>query len=219
MKRGYKKTEVGVIPFDWEVALLGDHASFRTGPFGSALHQSDYVIGGVPIINPMHIYDGGIFPSETMTVSEQTAGALSDFKLKAGDIVIGRRGDMGRCAVVREQQAGWLCGTGSMIVRPANTDADYLQRVLSSREVIAAIENAAVGTTMVNLNQGTLFALKIQFPPLPEQSAIASALADVDALLAGLDQLIAKKRDLKWAVMQQFSPERPGFQGFQVSGN
>ncbi len=216
MKSGYKQTEVGVIPEDWEVASLGKTATFRTGPFGSALHQSDYINGGIPIINPMHINDGNITPSETMTVSVQTANVLSDFKLKAGDIVIGRRGDMGRCAVVHAQQAGWLCGTGSMIVRPVDTDADYLQCVLSSREVITAIENASVGTTMVSLNQGTLSSLKIQLPPLPEQRAIATALSDMDALLDGLERLIAKKRDIKQATMQQLLTGKtrlPGFSG------
>jgi len=216
VKPGYKLTEVGVIPADWEVAELGKHAIFRTGPFGSALHQSDYISNGIPVINPMHIDNGTIEPSETMTVSEQTANALSDFKLKSGEIVIGRRGDMGRCAVIREGQAGWLCGTGSMIVRPADANADYLQRILSSRRVITAIENASVGTTMVNLNQGTLSSLKIEFPPLPEQSAIATALSDMDALLGGLDRLIAKKRAIKQAAMQQLLTAQtrlPGFSG------
>ena len=130
MKPGYKQTEVGVIPEGWEVASLGKFASFRTGPFGSALHQSDYVVGGVPVVNPMHIDKGIIVPSEGMTISERIADELSEFKLKTGDIIIGRRGEMGRCAVVNVDQSGWLCGTGSMIVRPVGASADYLQRIL-----------------------------------------------------------------------------------------
>ncbi len=81
----------------------------------------------------MHIIDGEIVPTRTMTITEAAAKSLSDFRLKSGEIVIGRRGDMGRCAVIRAHQAGWLCGTGSMIVRCEDgTDADFLQRVLSS---------------------------------------------------------------------------------------
>jgi type I restriction enzyme, S subunit len=216
LKAGSKKTEIGVIPDDWNVQPLGDIATFRTGPFGSALHKSDYIKDGVPVINPMHINDGGIVPSETMTVSEKTADKLSEFKLASGEIVIGRRGEMGRCAVVLDAQAGWLCGTGSMIVRPKGTNANFLQRVLSSRQVIAAIENASVGTTMVNLNQGTLSGLKIQFPPFTEQVAIATALSDVDDLLSGLDKLIAKKRDLKQAAMQQLLTGKTRLRGFEV---
>ena len=100
LKPGYKQTEVGVIPDDWRVEPFGNHATFRTGPFGSALHKSDYIKNGVPVINPMHINDGSIVPSEAMAVSEKTADSLSEFKLKSGEIVIGRRGGMGRCAVV-----------------------------------------------------------------------------------------------------------------------
>ena len=203
VRPGYKQTEVGIVPVDWDIGPLGTHATFRTGPFGSALHKSDYTSDGVPIVNPMHIVDGRIEPTPTMTITEHAAKKLSDFRMKAGEIVIGRRGDMGRCAVVQEHATGWLCGTGSMIVRPQNADPDFLQRVLSSPRTISAIKDASVGTTMVNLNQGTLAGLKIQIPPLLEQRAIAIALSDVDALLDGLDRLIAKKRDLKQAAMQQ----------------
>lgn len=217
LKPGYKQTEVGVIPEDWDVKRLGECAKFRTGPFGTALHKSDYTNDGIPVINPMHIITGTLVPSRTMSITEKAARNLSDFRLKAGDVVIGRRGDMGRCAVIQDHQAGWLCGTGSMIVQcEKNSDANFLQRVLSSPPAIAAIEDTSVGTTMVNLNQGTLAGLRIQFPPLAEQRAIAEALNDVDGLLGGLDRLIAKKRDLKQAAMQQLltgQTRLPGFHG------
>ena len=216
VSRDFKQTEIGSIPSDWIVEPLGKRATFRTGPFGSALHKSDYVTDGTPIINPMHIVDGLIVPTVKMTVTDIAARMLSDFCVKTGEIVIGRRGDMGRCAVVREKNAGWICGTGSMIIRPERTNADFLQRVLSSPKIVGAIEDAAVGTTMVNLNQGTLANLKIQFPPRNEQDAIATALSDVDALIAGLEKLIAKKRDIKQAAMQQLltgQTRLPGFSG------
>ena len=216
VRPGYKVTEVGVFPTEWEIEPLGKHATFRTGPFGSALHKSDYTDDGIPVVNPMHIIDGKIEPTRTMTITEDAAKNLSNFRMTPGEIVIGRRGDMGRCAVVLEHQSGWLCGTGSMILRSLNADPDFLQRVLSSPRAISAIEDSSVGTTMVNLNQSTLAGLKIQFPPLPEQRAIAAALSDVDALLGGLERLIAKKRQLKQATMQQLltgQTRLPGFHG------
>jgi len=216
MKAGYKQTEVGVIPEDWEVTSLGEHATFRTGPFGSALHKSDYVRDGVPVVNPMHIVDGEIVPTASMTITDSAAHSLSEFRLRQGEIVIGRRGDMGRCAVVQPHQAGWLCGTGSMIVRPTGFDPQFLQRVLSSDAVISAIVNSSVGTTMVNLNQGSLSSLQVQYPPLAEQSAIATVLGDVDALLAAQDALIAKKRAIKQGAMQELLTGKrrlPGFSG------
>jgi type I restriction enzyme, S subunit len=216
MKPGYRLTELGELPANWAVEPLGKYATFRTGPFGSALHKSDYSKDGVPVINPTHIINGRLDPTPTMTIKEHVAMRLSDFRMKAGEIVIGRRGDMGRCAVVQPHQSGWLCGTGSMIVRSHAADGAFLQRVLSSPRAISAIEDASVGTTMVNLNQATLSCLKIQIPPLPEQQAIVSVLGDVDALLDGLDRLIAKKRDLKQAAMQQLltgQTRLPGFSG------
>ena len=99
IKPGFKQTEVGVIPEDWEVMRLGRLATFKTGPFGSALHRSDYVDNGIPVVNPMQILDGNIVPTRSMAITEEAAQKLSDFRLKAGSIVIGRRGDMGRCAL------------------------------------------------------------------------------------------------------------------------
>jgi type I restriction enzyme S subunit len=200
---GYKQTDVGVIPEDWSVSKLGRHVTFKTGPFGSALHKSDYVYGGVPVINPMHIVDGKIEPSRSMAISEQAARKLSDFRLFAGDIVIGRRGEMGRCAFVNEKQQGWLCGTGSMIIRPSSAvDGRFLQRVVSSPRVIAAIENTSVGSTMINLNQRALGNLTFALPPTKaEQEAIAEILSDMDVEIAALEAKLAKARQIKQGMM------------------
>ena len=216
--KGYKQTEVGVIPEDWELNKLGKHATFKTGPFGSALHQSDYVDSGVPVINPMQIIDGKIQPTPSMAVTEQAARKLSEFRLSAGNVVIGRRGEMGRCAVVRNDEHGWLCGTGSMIIRTGpSLDACFIQRVLSSPPIIAEIENASVGSTMINLNQGTLGNLLVPLPPTKaEQEAIAEALSDADALIESLERLLAKKRHLKQGAMQELLTGKkrlPGFSG------
>jgi type I restriction enzyme, S subunit len=216
--KGYKLTEVGVIPEDWEVSKLGIHATFKTGPFGSALHKSDYVEGGIPVINPMQIVDGTIQATPSMAITEHAARKLSEFRLSEGNIVIGRRGEMGRCAFVRSEEEGWLCGTGSMIIRTGpSLDARFIQRVLSSPPIIAEIENTSVGSTMVNLNQGTLGSLFVSIPPTKaEQEAIAEALSDADALIESLEQLLAKKRQIKQGAMQELLTGKkrlPGFSG------
>lgn len=216
--KGYKQTEVGVIPEEWGVIKLKEKVSFKTGPFGSALHQSDYIDDGIPVINPMQIIDGKIIPTSTMAITEKAAICLSDFRLQTYDIVIGRRGEMGRCAVIDILENGWLCGTGSMIIRCNKSliDPNYLQRVLSSAPIIAAIENTSVGSTMINLNQSTLGNLSIPLPPLPEQRAIAAALSDADALIDALGRLVAKKRRIKEGAMQELLTGRrrlPGFAG------
>ena len=91
-----------------------------------------------------------------------------------------------------------------MIIRCAsNANAEFLQLVLSSPQAISAIEDASVGTTMINLNQGTLAGLRIQLPPLPEQTAIAQVLTDMDAELTALELRRDKTRALKQAMMQE----------------
>jgi type I restriction enzyme S subunit len=117
------------LPEGWAEAVLRDTlASLRTGPFGSAVHKHDYVTGGTPLINPMHIVSGAICPTEGMAVDEAKAAELADFALAVDDVVLGRRGEMGRCAVVGERETGWLIGTGSMALTPSNVlSAKFLQ--------------------------------------------------------------------------------------------
>ncbi|MBC2731497.1 restriction endonuclease subunit S [Thiobacillus sp.] len=162
----------------------------RTGPFGSALHKSDYVVNGIPVINPMHIRGGRLVADQKMTVSGSTADRLSEFRLKVGDVILGRRGEMGRCAVVSELEEGWLCGTGSMILRPAEILAPrYLQLFLSSPSVVAALEGASVGSTMTNLNQNILLDLRIVLPSMDTQLEIVRR---VEALFQLADRIEAR---------------------------
>jgi type I restriction enzyme S subunit len=171
----------------------------------------------------MQIVDGKLVPTISMTISEEAATRLSEFRMEPGNVVIGRRGEMGRCAVVQPYQNGWLCGTGSVVIRVAeDVDERYLRRVLSSPATIRAIENTSVGTTMTNLNQSTLSNLLIALPTLAEQEAIASALSDADALIESLEQLLAKKRQIKQGAMQELLtgdwPRKPFGDLFNFSG-
>jgi type I restriction enzyme S subunit len=209
---------VGVIPDDWEVKKLGELARFRTGPFGNTLHKEDYTNNGIPIVNPMHIVHGDIVATQEMTITAQRACELADFRLREGDIVIGRRGEMGRCAVVKAVQNGWLCGTGSMIIRTNSlASADFLQLVLSSPPIVADIENASVGSTMVNLNQSVLAGLKVALPgSKEEQETISSSIKAAGAQVEALQALITKKQQIKQANMQALLTGKrrlPGFEG------
>jgi type I restriction enzyme S subunit len=198
---------VSELPSHWTETTLRDAAILKTGPFGSTLHKSDYVRGGTPIINPMHINNGRLFPSEIATVSTSTANRLSEYRLQSGDVVLGRRGEMGRCAVVQGSQEGWLCGTGSLILRPRQSlDARYLQRFLSSPGTVNKLVGASVGSTMVNLNQGILFSLGLPLPPLAEQIRIADKLetviAKIDLCRARLDRVPQILNKFREAVLE-----------------
>jgi len=165
----------------------------QTGPFGSSLHQSDYVAGGTPVINPASIVDGRIVPSLKMAVGADTVTRLASFKLREGDIVLARRGEMGRCAVVTSVETGWLCGTGSLILRfPPTIVPKFMALLLGSPGVRTYLGGSAVGSTMQNLNQSILMNLLVNLPPVPEQHRI---VAKVNELMALCDHLAATNRE------------------------
>ncbi len=165
-----------------------------TGPFGSMLHKADYVENGIPLVNPMNIVNEAIIPSKRMMVDEKTHDRLSSYILSDGDIVIARRGELGRCAIVTSKEAGWLCGTGSFFVKLSrDIYAKYFTLVFRSTQTLNQLNESSVGTTMSNLNHEILKSILISVPPLAEQQRI---VAKVDELMALCDNLEAVEKEL-----------------------
>jgi type I restriction enzyme, S subunit len=161
--------------------------SISTGPFGTMLHKSDYVLDGIPLVNPMNIVGSTIVPSSKMMVNAGTRDRLSGYVLKVGDVVVGRRGELGRCALVTEREAGWLCGTGSFFIRLSDAmDGEFFVALFGSEQFKARLEASAVGTTMSSLNHGILNDLVLPVPPLVEQRTI---MEKAQALLAETQRL------------------------------
>lgn len=179
-----------------------------TGPFGSLLHKSDYIEHGIPLVNPAHITSVGIEPDLRKTVSEETAQRLSNYIMRAGDIVIGRRGEMGRCAIVTDIEDGWLCGTGSFVIKPSERcDARYLVRLLRSESCKTQLENIAGGAVMPNLSNTDLSNFPIILPPIEMQRSV---LRKIDLMAEKTQHLeaiyqrkIAALDELKQSLLQQ----------------
>ena len=166
-------------PAHWtRVTLRAATESIQTGPFGSQLHQSDYVTGGVPVVNPAHIASGRIESSRNITVTDEKARQLKEHRLRPGDVVMARRGEMGRSAIVTEENADWLCGTGSIRLRPDATVLlpSYLVSLLGSVAGHRALTEVSIGTTMNNLSAGAAGSVRLALPPVCEQRAIADYL-------------------------------------------
>jgi type I restriction enzyme, S subunit len=176
------------LPTGWQWGRFIDYAlDISTGPFGSALHQSDYVLDGVPLVNPSHMINGRIWPDRKVTVSEETANRLATYRLSEGDIVMARRGEVGRAAMVSGAEEGWLCGTGSFFLRFQNDACrEYMIVLLRCEPVRKYLAGEAVGITMVNLNHSILKKMPLAIPPLAEQHRI---VVKVDELMALCDQL------------------------------
>jgi type I restriction enzyme M protein len=179
---------------DWPTTELSDVCeAILTGPFGTSLHQSDYVLDGIPVINPQNIVDGAISANGAKMVSLETRNRLKEFTVRDGDIVIGRRGEMGRCAVVTSKMNGWLCGTGCFVIRlKAECNVRFAFFQLSSPKVRAYLEEQAIGVTMMNLNQGILSAIQIPLPPIATQRAIVAEIEAEQSLVAANRELITR---------------------------
>ena len=165
------------IPFDlpngWEWCRLGMLCSkFSTGPFGTMVHKSDYTDNGIPLVNPTNIKEQKIVSDNICKVSLFKYEELRAYVLCENDIILARRGDLAKCAIVHKEQTGWLAGTGSFFLHVLGLSLDYFTLIYTSPYTQSYLIGDSVGTTMNNLNQGLLSRLLIPVPPLSEQSRI-----------------------------------------------
>ena len=201
-----RETEIGEAPGHWEQITVGQACKsggglVQTGPFGSQLHAADYVSRGIPSVMPKNIgKDGKIDSTDISLISKPDHERLSRYHLRAGDVVYGRRGDIGRRALVLPEQNGWLCGTGCLFVRIGNypMDPEFLAYYLGYQPVVDWIISRAVGTTMLNLNSKILRSVPLYFPNQNQQQQIACTLRAADAK-------IAAEQDRKGALQELFN--------------
>lgn len=194
---------------EWERTTLDEATGgVFTGPFGSLLHKRDYVEGGIPLVNPAHITDSGIEPDQRKTVTQETAERLASYCLRKGDVVIGRRGEMGRCAVVTEVEDGWLCGTGSFVIRSSSRcDPRFVVRLLRSERCRRELEEIAGGAVMPNLSNTDLGRFCIDLPPIETQTAIVEQCETLDLQRRQLECIYERKLaaldELKQSLLHQ----------------
>ncbi len=167
---------LGDIPEHWTTTeLRWITKRIKTGPFGAQLNSAEFVEDELPVINPSDILDGKIVPNRYNTITAETAERLAAYRMKAKDIVFARRGEMGRCALVTEEQDGWLCGTGCIVVTPETRFLfpRFSELFLGSKFSQEWFSLNSVGATMANLNEEILGVFPVIVPPLREQLAIS----------------------------------------------
>ena len=213
MKPGYKQTEVGVIPEEWDDALLDNFAKRGSGHTPDKKHP-EYWNGRIKWIS---LADSPaldrVFIDDTFAkVTPEGIANSSAVLYSAGTVVLSRDAGVGKSAIMRTEMAvsqhfmAWHCGS--------ELDNHFLYYWLQSAK--PEFERIANGSTIKTIGLPYFQALKFPHPPLPEQRAIATALSDVDGLLGGLDRLIAKNRDLKQAAMQQLLTGQTRLPGFHA---
>lgn len=192
----------------WKEKKLKDIAQVRIGPFGSLLHKKDYISGGIPLVNPIHMVNGNIVANNDYTISDVKAKELSNYLLKENDIVFARRGEVGRCAIVTGEDEGFLCGTGSLFVRfLREIDSNFMLMLFQSDYCKNYLEHNASGATMLNINAGIVEDMPLTLPPLAEQQRIVERL---DALSENIRkyeeiqrQIISECDALKQALLRK----------------
>jgi type I restriction enzyme S subunit len=216
LKPGYKQTEVGVIPEEWEVVTASEACSLvvdcknRTPPIVDA---SEYAVVRTPNVRDGQFIQEDLRFTDESSYREWTARAVP----QAGDIMITREAPLGEVCAVPETHKVCL-GQRMMLYRPSpsKTDSRYLLYSLMSLPVRANLMRKIGGSTVGHAKVDDIRFLKLPLPPLSEQRTIAMLLSDTDALLASLKQLIAKKRNIKQAAMQELLTGKrrlPGFEG------
>ena len=216
---GYKRTEVGVIPEEWDVKML--HTVLRRAYLGGNYPNQDPE-NSRPLIKMGNVGRGNFDVSKVEYISEQVSADPSHL-LRHGDVLFNTRNTLdlvGKVAIWRTELP--IAYYNSNLMR-LDFDPEvialnsYMNYALNSDRSIIALRALATGTTSVAaIYTRDLLQLAVIVPPKPEQRAIAEALSDVDGLLAALEALIAKKRAVKQAAMQQLLTGKsrlPGFSG------
>lgn len=178
----------------------------KTGPFGSQLHQSDYTVEGTPVVMPKNIATGKIDVTDIARVCDDDVERLKQHCLAKNDIVYGRRGDIGRHALITDKEEGWLCGTGCLRISLGSScvDARYLHYYLEQPSVIDWIRNQAIGATMPNLNTSILRSVSIDYPSLSAQHKIASILSAYDDLIENNQRRIAILEEMAQLIYREW---------------
>jgi type I restriction enzyme, S subunit len=219
VKPGYKQTEVGVIPENWEVKTLGSVLS--KGRLGGNYANQD-AEAELPLMKMGNLARGYFDLSKVQFITPGLRPELPH-RLVYGDVLFNTRNTLdlvGKVAIWRDELPVAYYNSNLMRLEfhPEQVCSnEYANYALNTEGAVSRLRALATGTTSVAaIYTRDLMKLQVLVPPLPEQRAIAEALSDVDGLLGGLDRLIAKKRDLKQAAMQQLltgQTRLPGFQG------
>ena len=221
VRPGYKQTEVGVIPEDWEVAPIAELVI--VGPKNGYSGRSGKEARGTPTLSLGATTLGSmVLNEETVKRLDETIPTNSDLYLKPGDVLVQRSNtiDLVGTTAIFDGFAGVYVYPDLMMRMRFRDDATshWFWRYANSANGRRFFVSVAAGSSgsMPKISGEKLRKMQLPLPPLPEQRAIAEALSDVDRLLAALDRLIAKKRDLKQAAMQQLltgQTRLPGFHG------
>ena len=221
MKAGYKQTDIGIIPEDWDVMplyqLCDQNNGLVRGPFGGALKKEFFSNSGYKV----YTQQNAIYQDEDLGnyyIPEYKYKELSRFAIRPNDFIVSCSGTIGRIHKVSANSEQGVINQALLIIRTnEKITKEFFSFYFRSKKFQSLIIDSTQGGAIQNLVGMSVFKeTPIIVPEIEEQKQIAAALSDVDGLIEALSQLIAKKRDMKTAAMQQLLTGKkrlPGFDG------
>jgi len=216
VRSGYKRTDAGVIPQDWHLRAIADLVEPDSPICYGVVQVGRHTEDGVPIVAIKSVREIAHAPLHRTAARLEAPYARS--RLKVGDVLISIKGTIGRVGVVPSGFQGNISRELARLRVGPDTCAEFVAHQLEADTTQERIMRVVVGTTRLEFSIAALRQFQLPLPSTKnEQRAIAEALSDVDALLGALDRLIAKKRDLKQAAMQQLLTGQTRLPGFAHS--
>ena len=215
--QGYKQTELGLLPADWDIQSVGRHCSVKARIGWQGLRSDEYLTSGeYGLITSTDIVDGMVDWRTCCFVSKARYSQDPNIIVQENDTLISKDGTIGKVGIVQNIPFPSTLNSGVFVVRPKldNVYKKYLAFAFKSIYFQDFINRLTAGSTIVHLYQKDIVQFMFPVPPIAEQRAIAEALSDVDGLIAALDKKIAKKRLLKQGAMQQLLTGKKRLPGF-----
>jgi type I restriction enzyme, S subunit len=211
-----KQTDIGEIPESWEIVHLRDLCVhnlglIQTGPFGSQLHASDYKDQGIPVVNPTHLGINTIVEDSLPLISREDADRLSKHYLMEGDVLISRRGDFSRYSYITAKQAGWLCGTGCLLIRLNNSKIEnqFFAISIGTDDIQSYFAYTATGTIMPNLNTKILEGIPVTLPPTrDEQHLIVNIWNACSSKITAMEKEVTLLEELFRSILEELMTGR-----------
>lgn len=225
MVKGYKKTEIGLLPQNWEVKTIGKISTPKARIGWQNLRKEEYMESGLyMLITGTDFEDGRVNYSTCKFVSENRYEQDPNIQVKNGDVLVTKDGTLGKVAIIKGLNFKATLNAGVFVLGnlSSSINNEFLYQYLSTNRLMKYAERTSTGGTIQHLNQGVLVDFPIPVPPVEEQARIAAALSDIDDLIIKSEELIKKYQTMKQGCLQHMFPRNgqtepdmrlPGFSG------
>lgn len=225
MVKGYKKTEIGLLPQNWEVKTIGKISTPKARIGWQNLRKEEYMESGLyMLITGTDFEDGRVNYSTCKFVSENRYEQDPNIQVKNGDVLVTKDGTLGKVAIIKGLNFKATLNAGVFVLGnlSSSINNEFLYQYLSTNRLMKYAERTSTGGTIQHLNQGVLVDFPIPVPPVEEQARMAAALSDIDDLIIKSEELIKKYQTMKQGCLQHMFPRNgqtepdmrlPGFSG------